>query len=709
VGFWRKWARAESRAPGERDDKLRRRVNALFSLLSDVYGREKLVLKAGKLDALDLMQSPDVREQVLALERIVFEDPTLEECPSRHELPGVLDEIEEAIADILARRDVEERLEQRIAEKMQERHEEYVKELKLQVLREDSGPDNAITLKKYAELEKLEQRKLTASILKSMRPTSIDEVVGQESAKKALFSKIASPFPQHVLVYGPPGVGKTTVARLALEYAKTLPFTPFDPEAKFVEVDGTTLRWDPREVTNPLLGSVHDPIYQGARRDFAEASIPEPKTGLVTEAHGGVLFIDEIGEMDPILQNKLLKVLEDKRVYFDSSYYDPNDPNVPKYIRKLFEEGAPADFVLIGATTRDPSEISPALRSRCAEVFFDPLTPKEVETIVRQAAARLNATLEEGVAELISEYTVEGRKATTLLADAYGLALHDMQGEVIGGEAARMGQAESGTSEGSDEAISLPRVHIRMEHLLEVIRTARLAPSVVAKGSSSMEVGHVFGLGVAGFLGSVLEIEAVAFKAREPGKGQLRFNQTAGSMAKDSVFNAASVVRRVTGEDLSDWDVHVNVVGGGRIDGPSAGAAVVLAIVSALQDRPIRQDIAVTGEISIQGRIKPVGGVYEKLFGAKQAGISYVLVPEKNALELPKHVSGVTAIPVRTIEEAMEIAFSSDLDSFLAHRREEFRPAAAVGAQAVEGVRRGADDPKFPLDAPARRPVQGSG
>lgn len=710
MGFWRKWARGDGRAHDERDEKLRRRVNALFSLLSDVYGREKLVLKAGKLDALDLMQSSDVREQVLALERIVFEDPTLEECPSRHELPGVLDEIEEMIADILARRDVEERLEQRIAEKMQERHEEYVKELKLQVLREDGGPDNAHTLKKYAELEKLEQRKLTASILKSMRPTSIDEVVGQESAKKALFSKVASPFPQHVLVYGPPGVGKTTVARLALEYAKTLPFTPFDPEAKFVEVDGTTLRWDPREVTNPLLGSVHDPIYQGARRDFAEASIPEPKTGLVTEAHGGVLFIDEIGEMDPILQNKLLKVLEDKRVYFDSSYYDPSDPNIPKYIRKLFEEGAPADFVLIGATTRDPSEISPALRSRCAEVFFDPLTPKEVETIVRQSAARLNATLEEGVAELISEYTVEGRKATTLLADAYGLALHDMQaglsGDVLGD-----GEVESAKSQDRDgeEGVSLPRVHIRVEHLLEVIRTARLAPSVVAKGSSSMEVGHVFGLGVAGFLGSVLEIEAVAFKAREPGKGQLRFNQTAGSMAKDSVFNAASVVRRVMGEDLSNWDVHVNVVGGGRIDGPSAGAAVVLAIVSALQERPIRQDIAVTGEISIQGRIKPVGGVYEKLFGAKQAGISCVLVPEKNALELPKHVAGVTAIPVRTIEEAMEIAFSTDLQSALKHRRDAYRSAAAVGAQAVEGVRRGVDDSKFSLDAPARRPVKGSG
>ena len=150
-------------------------------------------------------------------------------------------------------------------------------------------------------------------------------MVGQKSAIASLLAKISSPFPQHVILYGPPGVGKTTVARLALEVAKTRSYTPFAPDAPFVEASGATLRWDPRETTNPLLGSVHDPIYQGSRREFAEGGIPEPKLGLVTKAHGGVLFIDELGEMDPVLQTKLLKVLEDKRFTFESSYYDPTD------------------------------------------------------------------------------------------------------------------------------------------------------------------------------------------------------------------------------------------------------------------------------------------------------------------------------------------------------------------------------------------------
>ena len=81
-------------------------------------------------------------------------------------------------------------------------------------------------------------------------------------------------------------------------------------------------------------------------------------------------------------------------------------------------------------------------------------------------------------------------------------------------------------------------------------------------------VGKTYGLGVSGFKGSVLEIEAVAFPAAAAGKGRIRFNETAGSMARDSVFNAAAVIRRLTGEDLQNYDLHVNVIGGGQIDGP---------------------------------------------------------------------------------------------------------------------------------------------
>ncbi len=617
---------------------LEKHVSALLTILAEVHGHDQLVLKAGKLDSLELMQSEKIEDRILALERLVHEDPTIVDQRQPDEVDEVLCELEDYLADLVARRTVEEQLEAKVGAKMQERHLEYISDIRSQVLKEEGGPDNAQTLKKFAELEILEQRSLSKSTVDLMRPQDLSEVVGQQEAIKSLLTKLSSPYPQHILVYGPPGVGKTTVARLALQVAKSKAYTPFTEDAPFVEVDGTTLRWDPREVTNPLIGSVHDPIYQGARRDLAEGSVPEPKLGLVTEAHGGVLFIDEIGELDPVLQNKLLKVLEDKRVLFESSYYDPHDPQIPKYIHQLFTKGAPADFVLIGATTRDPSEISPAFRSRCAEVFFDPLTPPDIVQIVNAASERLEVKLESGVADLVAEYTIEGRRATRLLADAYSAALYR-----------------------DDERPE--DVTVTTADMVDVIQSARLSSYTGAKASKSSEVGRVLGLGVSGYLGSVLEIEAVAFKSKEAGKGRVRFNDTAGSMAKDSVFNAASVFRAVTGQQLDDYDVHVNVIGGGNIDGPSAGVAILTAIISAVKGVPVPQDMAVTGEISLRGKVKAVGGLHAKIYGAKQAGVQTVYVPKDNMDNLPQFNEELQIVPIDHVTEFLSRIFQEEFPS----------------------------------------------
>lgn len=607
-----------------------REVEALYMLLSNYYGTDKLVLKASKLEALKLMRSEQLVERVAGLRKIISDDPTNQVIPEIKEIPQILDEIEEQIAELIARRSVEERLERVVSEKMQERHEDYLKEIKLQVLQETAGPENAQTLKKLAILEKKNTISLKSSASDVLRPQSVDEIIGQESAMQALLAKLATPYPQHILIYGPPGVGKTSAARVALEAVKKHSQSPFAKEAPFIEVDGTTLRWDPRDVTNPLLGSVHDPIYQGAKRDLADTGIPEPKMGLVTEAHGGILFIDEIGEMDPLLLNKLLKVLEDRRVFFDSSYYDQANPQVPQWIKKLFDEGAPADFVLIGATTRDPVELNPALRSRCSEVYFEPLEPGDVQQIIRQAAQKLGVTLNEKVPEIISDYVIEGRKANSILTDAYGLARYRNPDQ--------------------------EEVRVTSTDVYDVLHLARLTPYVFRKVQSSSEIGKILGLGVAGFLGSVLEIEAIVFPDRD-GKGTVRFNETAGSMARDAVFNATAVIRDLTGEDLRNYDVHVNVVGGAKIDGPSAGLATTLAIYSALKKQSLRQDVAVTGEISIQGKVKPVGGIYEKIFGAKQVDVRKVLIPLENMADVPQSLQGIEIVAVGTIEEALQHVF----------------------------------------------------
>lgn len=608
-------------------------VDVLYELMYKVIEEGTIKSRIVKFKLQKHIDSHDVNRRLYAANKIISNGKGIDIVPNSTNMSEVLEETSKLLADIVAKRYVQNKIEKDVEQYLIEKQDKYVDEVRLSIIKKQKGPENAKTLRKYAELEILDSKKLTRNIMSMLRPESFSEIIGQERAIKSLISKMASPYPQHIILYGPPGVGKTTAARLALEEAKKLKHTPYNEDVKFVEVDGTTLRWDPREIANPLLGSVHDPIYQGSKRDLAEVGIPEPKPGLVTDAHGGVLFIDEIGELDSILQNKLLKVLEDKRVEFSSSYYDPDDEQTPKYIKYLFDNGAPADFVLIGATTREPSEINPALRSRCTEVYFEPLSPRDIENIVKNAANKLNVNLEENVAKEISRYTIEGRKAVNILADVYGYVLYN-----------------------NDDDSSY-RTTITMKALQEVISISRLKPYEEVVLTNDKEIGQIYGLGVAGYLGSTLEIEASVFEAKTKGAGVVRFNETAGSMAKDSVFNAASVIRKITNKDIKDYDIHVNVVGGGNIDGPSAGVAITVCIISALLDKPLRQDIAITGEISLRGKVKPVGGIFEKVYGARRKGIKTVIIPKDNINEVPLGLSDIQVIAVSTIEELLEIVF----------------------------------------------------
>lgn len=593
-------------------------IDVLVDFTKKLYSNDK----TRKLDSVT-----DTKEKVIILHEIVSGKTKAGEI-AEYKLDSLIEDIKDKLSDAAAKRYIEEGIKREVLKRMETREMEYLNEMKLQVIKKHTGLENASTLKKYADLELMKRVRLTKSVMEVMRPQKQEEIIGQEKSVSALISKIASPFPQHVILYGPPGVGKTTTARLALEIAKRRKHTPFGKTAKFVEVDATTLRWDPKESINPLLGSVHDPIFQGANKELAEMGVPEPKPGLVTEAHGGVLFIDEIGEMDVMLQNKLLKVLEDKKVNFDSSYYDINNENIPRYIKLLFEEGAPADFILIGATTRLPEEINPALRSRCAEVFFNPLSSSDIARIVLDAADKLGAKISIKGAELISSYTYEARKAVNILADCYSSMINDNEDK---------------------------NIEISIDCIKEVIRKGRYVPLNKKKAESTKEVGRINGLGVSGYICNVIELEAVCF-AREDEAGTVRFNETAGSMTKDSLFNALSVIRKITDKNISKYDIHVNCVGGAKVDGPSAGAAITCLLYSAIMERSARQDTCITGEISIRGCIKAVGGVVEKITGAKRAGFKNIIIPEENKEEANEQ-DGINIIAAGNIQEVISFMF----------------------------------------------------
>ncbi len=487
-------------------------------------------------------------------------------------------------------------------------------------------------------LQRLREISLSEPLAEKTRPKDFKDIVGQESGIKALKAALCGPNPQHVIIYGPPGVGKTCAARLVLEEAKKNPNSPFKYNAKFIEMDATSIRFDERSIADPLIGSVHDPIYQGAG-PLGIAGIPQPKPGAVTKAHGGILFLDEIGELHPVQMNKLLKVLEDRKVYLESAYYNSQDPNIPKHIHEIFQKGLPADFRLVGATTRSPSEIPQAIRSRCLEVFFRPLNQHEIGIIAKNAAEKGGFTVEIKAVQEISMYADNGRDAVNIVQLAGGIALTEA------------------------------RNHITAQDVEWVINNGNYTPRPERKINDVPTIGYANGLAVYGpNLGALLEVEASAVKTSK-GKGTVTVTGIVDeeemgnegrrirrkSTARASVDNVITALRIFSNIDPRDFDIHLNFPGGMPVDGPSAGLAIMSAIYSAITGMPVDNKTAMTGEVSIRGEIRPVGGIPAKISAAIQAGAERVLIPAENWQEIFTNYK-INVLPVKRVEEVLQSA-----------------------------------------------------
>ncbi|MBC2579819.1 ATP-dependent protease LonB [Clostridium sp. DJ247] len=498
--------------------------------------------------------------------------------------------------------------------------------------------------KEMENLKKLRDINLTEPLTEKSRPSSFDEIIGQEKGIKALQAALCGPNPQHVIIYGPPGIGKTAAARLVLDYAKKKDYSPFNEKSKFVEIDATTVRFDDRGIADPLIGSVHDPIYQGAG-PLGVAGIPQPKPGAVTKAHGGILFIDEIGELHPIEMNKLLKVLEDRKVFLDSAYYNSSDDNMPSYIKDIFDNGLPADFRLVGATTRNPEEITPALRSRCVEIFFRPLLQVEIEVIAKNAVSKIGFLIDDKASELIGKYAQNGRDVVNLIQLASGTALNE------------------------------DRKTIAVSDIEWVIENGQYSPRPDKKIIDKPTVGYVNGLAVYGAnIGAVMSVEATAKKVTLR-KGILKITgiieeeeinardrkMKRKSTARCSVENVITVIERIFDLDCDGYDIHINFSGGAPVDGPSAGISIATAVYSAINNVPVNNEIAMTGEISIHGEVKPIGGVTAKIQAAKKAGAKTVIIPKENWQDSFVNLQDIKVVAVENIQEVIDISILKEI------------------------------------------------
>jgi ATP-dependent Lon protease len=229
------------------------------------------------------------------------------------------------------------------------------------------------------------------------------------------------------------------------------------------------------------------------------------------------------------------------------------------------------------------------------------------------------------------------------------------------------------------------RVTVASDNLNDYLGVRRYSFGVAEKDN---QIGQVTGLAWTEVGGDLLAIEVAVM----PGKGAVQRTGSLGDVMKESVEAARSVVRArarrlgIQQSILEKRDIHVHVPDGATPkDGPSAGAAITTAIVSALTGIPVRADVAMTGEITLRGEVLPIGGLKEKLLAAHRGGIRTVLIPEENAkdlAEIPDSVKNhLEIIPVRWIDRVLELALERFPDAL---PEEEATPAVKEGEK-VEG------------------------
>jgi ATP-dependent Lon protease len=205
-----------------------------------------------------------------------------------------------------------------------------------------------------------------------------------------------------------------------------------------------------------------------------------------------------------------------------------------------------------------------------------------------------------------------------------------------------------------------PKVIVRAENLNDFLGVRKFT---YGRAEQQNQVGQVVGLAWTEVGGDLLTIEA----ALMPGKGVITSTGSLGDVMKESVAAARTVVRSrsrrlgIPDEVFEKKDMHIHVPDGATPkDGPSAGAAMTTAIVSALTGIPVRADVAMTGEITLRGEVTSIGGLKEKLLAALRGGIKTVLIPQENAKdlqEIPENVkSGLEIVPVKWIDKVLEVA-----------------------------------------------------
>ena len=445
-----------------------------------------------------------------------------------------------------------------------------------------------------------------------------------------------------------------------------------------------------------LLGDVrHDP-FQSAGLETPPHQLVE--AGAIHRAHKGVLYIDEINTLNLPSQQHLLTAIQEKKFQITGQ----SDRSFGAMVKT---EPVPCDFILVSAGNLDALKgMHPALRSRIRGYGYE---------IYLNSSMSDNDENREKLIRFVAQEIDKDGKISHFDKDAVAEIIHEAQRRAgrKGKLSLRLRELGGLIRSAGDIAFEKGDKIVTQKHVLQAKKIAKsLEQQVVDRAIEQRkdyrsfrihgeEIGVVNGLAVhsadpsmSEFSGMILPIVAEVTPAGSRSEGRIIATGKLGEIARESVLNISAIAKKYMGRDISSHDIHIQFIGTYEgLEGDSASLSVITAVISAMEGVPIRQDVAMTGSLSIRGTVLPVGGVTAKVEAAAEAGIKKVIVPKSNLNDVlieDKYAEKIEVIPVETLNDVLENALTGAGKDELLRRLKNMRPPKVTGKVELESEKK---------------------
>jgi len=445
-----------------------------------------------------------------------------------------------------------------------------------------------------------------------------------------------------------------------------------------------------------LLGDVrHDP-FQSAGLETPPHQLVE--AGSIHRAHKGVLYIDEINTLNLPSQQHLLTAIQEKK-------FQITGQSERSFGAMVKTEAVPCDFILVSAGNLDALRgMHPALRSRIRGYGY--------EVYLNSSMDDNDENREKLIRFVAQEVTKDGR-VPHFDKGAVAEIIHEDQRRAgrKGKLSLRLRELGGLIRAAGDIAFEKGDKIVTQEHVLQAKKIAKsLEQQVVDRAiehrkdyrsfkTEGEEIGVVNGLAVhsadpsmSEFSGLVLPIVAEVTPAGSQSEGRVIATGKLGEIAKESVLNISAIIKRYMGRDISRHDIHIQFIGTYEgVEGDSASLSVITSVISAMEGVPVRQDVAMTGSLSIRGTVLPIGGVTAKVEAAAEAGIKKVLIPKANLKDVlieDKYKEKVEVVPVETLTDVIENALVGIGKDVLLRKLKDMKPPKVTGKVELESEKK---------------------